>query len=440
MTVQKPVWAEGVFLSQQHFQQWDNYWEYRLQTSLQARIPFDYGLLELVVDHAALSNATCRIKQLMAVLPNGMLVEFNEASHGELACQLVPNNQEKMTVSLAMPANLAANNVAGYQSQKKIAGFNTVFREVSDLYDAARSRELMFVEPNLQLLTDQQPKEAYDVLPILELQHLGDGRYQSTADYIPAVLRINAASVLNELVNQLIERLVLKSRFLSQSVQQRQQTNLLNTSRWLIYQTVNRGLLQLRHIKQHPEQHPERLYALILSLLGELTVFINDFSVAAIPAYQHHDLTGTFCQLSQLLSSVLDQAIPASAKTFALHKINDSLYQADDVDKTLLQRSQFFIGVYLPADNSQWIDQFARQVKVGATSAIDSILASALTGVRARHQQRPPRELHTKAGFEYFLLETNNEFWQQIVSEQKLTLFLPNAFRSATIELICLEE
>lgn len=141
-----------------------------------------------------------------------------------------------------------------------------------------------------------------------------------------------------------------------------------------------------------------------------------------------------------VLLKAIDQAVPASAKNFTLRRLGDTLYQVDSIDHDSLKHLHFFIAVYLPAQSSQWIEQFAKQVKIGAIAAINSIIASALPGAQVRHLQRPPAELTIKAGYEYFLIEVNNEFWQQIVADGNLAIFIPNAFKSAAIELISLEE
>ena len=51
--LRKMVWAEGVLLGQQHFQQWENFFNQQHVVCLQAQSPFAYGLTVLSIDEEA---------------------------------------------------------------------------------------------------------------------------------------------------------------------------------------------------------------------------------------------------------------------------------------------------------------------------------------------------------------------------------------------------
>jgi len=63
----KPIWTEGLFLSQHHFQAQDLYHELLLRDRIAAIRRFDWGVLELEVDDRLLQAGQFRLRRLEAV-------------------------------------------------------------------------------------------------------------------------------------------------------------------------------------------------------------------------------------------------------------------------------------------------------------------------------------------------------------------------------------
>src|SRR5688500_15287936 len=70
----KIVWNEGMLLTPQHFQQFDNYHEELLNSCVRSMMQHEYGVLELRFSAEAIANGNFQITTCRAVLPDGMFV------------------------------------------------------------------------------------------------------------------------------------------------------------------------------------------------------------------------------------------------------------------------------------------------------------------------------------------------------------------------------
>ena len=84
--LQKIVWAEGVFLGQQHFQLWDSYLEQSQIKRVNAVSPFAWGIITLEIDESALLNSIFKVNACALIFPQGELIELVDQEN--LVCQL----------------------------------------------------------------------------------------------------------------------------------------------------------------------------------------------------------------------------------------------------------------------------------------------------------------------------------------------------------------
>ena len=67
---------------------------------------------------------------------------------------------------------------------------------------------------------------------------------------------------------------------------------------------------------------------------------------------------------------------------------------------------------------------------------MSALLASFTSGVALKHVTRLPNSIVMKPMTEYFLLQTNGDIWQQIVTERAMTINISLEFSQAKISLI----
>ena len=132
---QKIVWAEGLFLGQQHFQQWDRVFQRELQQRSQLTTPHCWGLVSLNLLEEALEMGQCRLESITAILPNGQwVVHDSQRDGGPLLCDLTAGG-DRVDVWLALPDNDRVAGINGYREQGRLCAWRADYQEVADEHD-----------------------------------------------------------------------------------------------------------------------------------------------------------------------------------------------------------------------------------------------------------------------------------------------------------------
>ena len=438
---QKLVWAEGLFLGQQHFQVWEKALQREMQQRSRVLNPNAWGLLSIRLVPEALENGQCRLETVTAIFPDGRLVEYDsQADGGPLLCDLAGDDPE---VWLALPDNDGVSDINGYQTQGRLSAWRAEYHDIVDEHDPSRSREVIVGRPNLALLRGDESREHFSAIPIGRFESRGDGRYVPGNSFVPPLVCIGASEALIDWLVKIQDLLAARVR---QLAQQRNSYGDLSDmgsrelGQFLRLQHLRPILAVLGHILQQGTVHPEVLYLELLRLIAGLRDFQADMPELTFPEYRHLQLGSVFEQLENALRESLVESSYTPSTALSLHAESPALMLGEGIPWGMLDKQHLYLGVYLEADDPHWITDFAKQTKCGSREDLELILASALPGIRLTHTQRPPNRLPVKSGFEYFRFEPSGEFWPRAVESESLAIFLPGQFQSARLELLCVEE
>lgn len=440
----KIVWAEGVFLSQQHFQAWDKQLE-RSQHFRQFLInPFSWGVISLAIDQEALGFGRFQLLEASVLFQDGRIVNYQSSVNAPLACDLDAPGGDALGVYLALPSNNHVDSISGYPQRSQISGWIADYQEVEDSFDASRKREILLAKPNLYLMTDKEALHSFLSIKVAEVVHDGDQRYRLIDTYIPPVCRLSASPILVQRLNRIVETLNAKRKQI-ESAREGCDGGASGFARsdphnHALLQNLNSILPQLKHLSKNLDLHPEQLYRQLCQVAGTFCSYHNKATIDSIPPYQHEDLAQVFRKFDTLLALLLELNSTTKATTLVLGKETDHLLSCTDIPGDLFRDETFFIEVLFDAEDPNWITDFARQVKVTARITIETCVASALPGVRLVHTQRPPAKLATRSGCEYFRLEPRGDFWNQMISEGSLAIYLPNPFSASDIKIVTVKE
>ncbi len=442
--LRKVIWAEGMFLGQQHFQLWDRYYETYQSLQVRSLSPMGWGLIDLDIDTEALENSRYRIRRCQVIFPDGRLVSYDAGDGPPLAMELDGGLDRNIEIHLCLPANRSASGINGYQDHGQLCSWAVDYQRVPDENDPAREREVMLGRPNLMLLTGEESRENFTWIKLAEVRNEGDGVYSVVPDYIPPIARIGASERLAQQLQKLIELFSARIRTLNERRKQYTAATAgfghSDLSNFLILQTLSGGLPLLHHFQENDDLHPERLYDLLARIIGELTPFSFEIGVHEIPRYRHQDLAGVFGQLENLIRGLVDVAMPTRLDALQLVRESDALLSVDNIDSQQLQGASFYLAVLSDSDDPMWVTHFERMVKAAARADIEMVVASALPGLKITHSQRPPSNLPVKSGYEYFHIEPRGEFWERVVEERTLALFLSRDFTGVKLDLLTVQD
>ena len=112
-SLRKVIWAEGMFLGQQHFQLWDRYFETYQNLQSRSISPLSWGLLDYEIDTEALENGQFRLNSAQIIFPDGRLVSYDITEDAPLAIDLKGGYSEKIDLYLSgSSARLLSREVA----------------------------------------------------------------------------------------------------------------------------------------------------------------------------------------------------------------------------------------------------------------------------------------------------------------------------------------
>ena len=439
--IRKPIWSEGLLLSQQHLQQWDLYHESMLIRRFHWHFPLGWGIRYLRLDHEALDQGRCRVIAVDAVMRDGRCVSFREDREGPLDCRLPEPSGEPLLVSLSLPANRRAAGIGGYGNDEGIwDAWQVHYETVADEHDPKRGRELGLGRLNLSLVTGTTESDHETLLPLLRLLPRCDGRYEPDEDFIPPLLQVQGCTGLIRLQDRLLDRLRNAIHGLSDRLRQLPETAPEALSRRHQLGMLRRLHARLLHFASLPGLTPERLHLALTEGVAELQVFMADTDEGRLtPPFEAADPGPGFRVLESQLDLQLQYLMPDTRPTPVLIRHSEARLEADNLASALTPGHTLYLLAAHDRPTDTWIEDLPRQLKLAAREQLDLRLQAALPGVPLRHEPRPPRALTLAQGQECFRLEAFGDAWEQVLRSGTLGIHVPPTLGDLHLTLACLE-
>jgi len=434
----KLLWAEGLFLRPQHFQQQDRYHEARLHQTAQAVHPYLWGVQSLEWDMPALKNNLLRLDALSAIFRDGELIEAPDCVPLPPALDLsgVPANVQELTCYASLP--LMSPDSSNYEAPG--TRFVRHDRDTPDLYSEAMAAEITYLKPAVRLLTDLEPRSASDCIPVARLRRVVSGGFEHDPSFLPPALSLSAAPRLKQRLEQLLDALQAKVNAL-QGHMREPSRNVIEfrsgdvSSFWLLH-TASTSAAMLMHYLRHPQLHPERLFEAMLGLAGALMTYSKSYQLNQLPVYEHSSPADGFQRLDAIIRDLLDTVI--SARYFAIVLTEDKpCYHLGKLDSGKIGADTTLylaIGAALPA--LELVEVVPLRVKVGAPDDVEKCVLSAMPGVKLTHAPQVPAAIPVRPDTYYFALENRGVLYEQMLKAQSISIYVPAGIKDLRLELI----
>jgi type VI secretion system protein ImpJ len=404
-----------------------------------------WGFCELRIDREALASGSFVVEAASGIFPDGLLFDIPEADAAPaakpLADQFSPTDPA-LDVYLAVPQYRERGinvSVPGGTADTRYVSEVAVVR---DEVRGAADRPVQVGRKGFRLLLETESRQGYSAMRIARVNRTAAGTYHLEENFVPPLLEIAGNDYLMTLARRLLEILTAKSGELAALRREKNQsladfTSSEIASFWLLY-TVNSHYPLLRHIFEVSRDHPERLFALMLSLAGALTTFSTDIHPRDLPVYDHDNLADCFGNLDSKLRILLEAVVPKHYVALAMQQVQPSIYATSLAEDRLFENTRYFLAINADMDQGQLIARAPQLVKVGSANQIDNLVRHALPGLELRHVLRPPAALPVKRHHAYFALNQVGGVWESIVRSRNVAAYVPGEFPGAELEMIVL--
>jgi type VI secretion system protein ImpJ len=412
----KILWAEGMFLRTQHFQQFERYVEKLTRTSSQSLRSLGWGFTSLEIDEALLKTGVLAISRATGILPDGTVFDIpNDDDHPtpfEATSDL-----RNAVIHIALPIRRAGAVDASLTPDTDIA-VRWVGQEVEipDTLAGSTTRAPVVVgKLDLRLLHDQQELAGYITLPLARLvEKRIDGSLSLDPEFIPSALGLDAAPKLASHLAEIRGLLQHRGSAIAARLTNPGGKGTAELSDFLVLMLVNRNEAVLRHLANLPNLHPEELYRQLVSLAGELATFTETASSRppTFPEYRQADLEATFKPLMIFLREALSAVFEQTAIPIPLDQRPYNIRVAKITDRSLFADCTFVVAAKSTVDQETLRANLPKRTTIGPVERIRDLVNLQLGGAPIRPLPAEPRQIPFRQGMIYFEINTAAEDWK----------------------------
>ncbi|KWF63750.1 type VI secretion system baseplate subunit TssK [Burkholderia pseudomultivorans] len=448
MRIDKPLWHEGLILTQQHFQQQERWAGFAMQQFAAAALAEPWGTLGVEVDEEALATGRLKLTRLKLRFPDGTPVDTTLADDIPPARDLtqgVPADLQSVVVLAALALPDANGNNCRFD-ETALARPRRSYREfvkVTDLNGSGES-EIAAERHAVRLLFDFESHADDTVCAIARLTRAGSGssgaQFKVDHGFVPPCLTLGSHPLHLERVRRLADILHAKSLALgarrSERIERVAEYGVADVQLFWLLHCIHAAWPHLRLFATHPGRPPEQLYATLAQLASALMTFSTGAQLTDIPAYDHARADDVFAQLESLIRDLLDAIIPSRVVSIGLTRKTPTTWTGQFLDERVVEdAADWYLSVNAPMPAFELVEQFPRLCKVGAPDDVEHIINAALLGIPLKAVQRVPAAIPVRLDNQYFALDSSSAAHAKMLAARACQIYLPASIPDAALEL-----
>ncbi|MBV8503107.1 MAG: type VI secretion system baseplate subunit TssK [Paucibacter sp.] len=434
----KVIWAEGMFLQPQHFQQHDRFTAAQSAARFAATAGYGWGWVKVQLDSAALNLGKIAITQGAGVLPDGLSFDAPGQDAAPAALDIPPDARDELVVlALALPRAGVAETDAEGDANSMPPRFNAAEVDVLDSnVTGQRVAPLQVGRMNLRIMLARDCGEGYATIGLCKLvERRADNKLVIDATYIPPMLNMASFELLASHMREIHGLVHQRGEALAARLAQPGRSGVGEIADFLLLETLNRWEPLIAQWRQTSILHPKDFFFGAVSLAGDLSTFRDRRRPAELPAYDHDNLSRCFAPLMDDLRQSLSMVMEQTAIPIELQDRKYGVRVAIIPDLELQRTAQFVLAVSAQLPGDALRARFPTQVKIGTVEKIRDLVNLQLPGVPLRPLPVAPRQIPYHAGYNYFELETRgNEMWKQLEASGGLAMHIAGDFPGLELE------
>jgi type VI secretion system protein ImpJ len=447
------VWTKGMFLSPQHFQAQDLYFEDLIHFRLGASQFANYGVTRIEIDTEALANGLFKLIAAQGLMPDGEVFDMPNSDELPASREFArhwPTSNETLNVYLSLPERrLNARNVT-LVAQQGGAGpadsrYTSETRMVPDDNQGSDEKPVQLGKKTFRLLFDTEFRDGYSSLRIGQLERSPTGVPMMRPSFVAPCLDLASSEYLVNVLRRQVEILLTKSASLSGPRRERGKAaagfSTSETDKFWLLHTVNSYLPELKHIFKTRHGHPEGAYVAMLRLAGALSTFSLEGGPGDLPDYDHDDLGPCFTKLDARVRDLMEIVIPSKYRSIPLSLTGRSIWSSGAIeDDKLFKDSKFYLAVSSSMGVADLIHKVPMYVKMSAPDDIDRLMRTSVTGVGLVHTQVVPPAIPMRLENQYFQINQNGALWEHIMLARRIAVYAPGEIVEPRMEVVVVWE
>lgn len=432
------IWSEGMFLQPQHFQQHDRYLEKLLESRTAPLLGYSWGFSSLELNQSALMLGKIQLTAARGIFPDGTPFDFPYEDKPPIPLDIdIEMRDEPVVLALPIRRTGSDETDSSDDQDSSLARFSTDEAKIPDSNAQTNNSAILQVgQLRLKLMRKRDITDAYTTLGVAHVtERRTDNQLMLQKEFIPPMLHVGANAVLAGYLQELYGLLHQRGEILASLIAQPGHRGIAEIADFLMLQTINRHEPLFAHLMTIPVLHPERLYSICLSLAGDLATFSSNHRRPPLyPEYQHDALLQCFTPLMVDLRSAFGKQIDRNVISIELQDRQRGYRLAIVHDKELFKSANFILAAnaQLPAETLR--TRLPSQTKIGPAEKVQALVDSALPGIPLTPLPVAPRQIPFHAGFSYFELERNSEFWKQLEHSVGLGMHIAGDFPGLELE------
>ena len=450
-------WHQGLFLQPHHFQLADAHIHSLLTPFHRFMEPYFWGVGDLEISGAALSNRSVEIPKGTFLFPDGTYAALsgNALIEGRSFEEGWIEGDKPLAVFLGIKKwNDAGANVTVLPKLENFSDVTTRFvttldpEEFQDLHEGGPPAQVKRLYYLLKIFwgTETAQLGDYLLIPLAQLERYGE-EIRLSERFVAPTLTAQGSEILFKIIKEIRDQITSRARQLETYKAQRGIQTAEFGTRDMVYllalRSLNRYVPLLFHLTESRPIHPWTVYGVLRQLIGELSSFSNSVNVVGeledgtslLPGYNHRDLGPPFLAAQGLITRLLDEI--TAGPEYVIQLIYDGTYFAAELPPSIFEgRNRFYLVAETEADPQSVVEALQGIAKLSSRVSLPILIARALPGVRIEHLTLPPQELPRRALSIYFQIDHHSKQWEEVQKNNNIALYWDAAPEDFKVELM----
>jgi type VI secretion system protein ImpJ len=459
MDMERPLhWHQGLFLTPQHLQLEDRYFQSLLTPFHEFVQPDLWGIADTNIEQKALLNHSFNLERGKFLFPDRTYVEWpgNALIEARAFDDAWVDGGKPFMVFIGLKKwNDNGENVTVLPSLENLSDVTTRFVTTADTEDSpdlhqggpkAQVKRLHYVLKLFWVNEKTDQLGDYVLMPLAQLERSGEDIILAE-HFIPPSLTISVSEALIKIIKEIRDEIAARANQLEAYKQERGIHTAEFGARDMVYllalRSLNRYTPMLFHLTESGRIHPWKAYGIIRQLIGELSSFSTNINVMGesedgtyqLPNYNHRNLWQCFSAAQAMVTRLLDDI--TAGPQYMLELLYDGTYYVAELGPSMFEGpNRFYLVIETEEDPPSVLKSLETIAKLSTRETLPLLIARALPGIKLQHLPVPPQELPRRAHSIYFQIDHHGDQWAHVQKNNNIALYWDTAPEDLKVEMM----